>query len=140
MLIAECRGRNGIEQLAPLGALEDRRLAGLDQMLRVAHRRRVGRQHLAGDPSAEQHPHGSELLLDAWRRVLLLQALHVSSSPSRMSFIRGRVRASPSDTRGRSRVPELGSLGSVRGALNNERPYRERVRSARKGRGFCSVW
>src|SRR3954470_15302075 len=26
---------------------------------------------------------------------------------------------------GRSRVPELGSLGSVRGAFSNERPYRE---------------
>jgi len=28
-----------------------------------------------------------------------------------------------SSTQGRSRVPELGSLGSVRGALRNERPY-----------------
>ena len=28
-------------------------------------------------------------------------------------------------TRGRSRVPELGSLGSGRGAFSNERPYRE---------------
>ena len=102
MLIAECLGRNGIEQLAPLGALEDRRLAGLDQMLRVAHRRRVGRQHLAGDPSAEQHPHGSELLLDAWRRVLLLQALHVSSSPSRMSFIRAECAL-------RRQTPEVGA-------------------------------
>ena len=34
-------------------------------------------------------------------------------------------------------MPKLGSPGSVRGALGNERPYRERVRSARKGRGFC---
>src|SRR5580692_7493241 len=45
--------------------------------------------------------------------------------PRRESCILGRVCASPSDTRGRSRVPELGSLGSVRGALGNERPYRE---------------
>src|SRR3984893_11774148 len=46
--------------------------------------------------------------------------------PRRESCILGRVCASPSDTRGRSRVPELGSLGTVRGALGNERPYRER--------------
>jgi len=30
-------------------------------------------------------------------------------------------------TRGGSRVPELGTLGSVRGALSNERPYRDPV-------------
>ena len=35
--------------------------------------------------------------------------------------------ALPSDTRGRSRVPELGSLGSVRGALRNGGPYREHI-------------
>src|SRR4051795_7022180 len=33
--------------------------------------------------------------------------------------------ASPSDTQGGSRVPELGPLGSVRGALSNGRPYRD---------------
>ena len=32
---------------------------------------------------------------------------------------------SSSNTRGGSRVPESGSLGSVRGALSNEHPYRE---------------
>ena len=37
-------------------------------------------------------------------------------SPSHGSFIPGRMCASPSDTRGRSRVPELGPLGSVRQA------------------------
>ena len=37
-----------------------------------------------------------------------------------------RVRhVSPSDTQGGSRVPELGPLGSVRGALSNGRPYRD---------------
>src|SRR6266853_4653002 len=50
-----------------------------------------------------------------------------------MSFIRGRAHASLSDTQGRSRVPELGSLGSVRGVLSNEHPYPELVRSAGKG-------
>ncbi len=37
-----------------------------------------------------------------------------------------RVRhASPSVTQGGSRMPELGTFGSVRGALSNERPYRD---------------
>src|SRR3954469_19639911 len=31
----------------------------------------------------------------------------------------------PSHTQGGSRVPELGPLGSVRGALSNGRPYRD---------------
>src|SRR5262245_11183620 len=33
--------------------------------------------------------------------------------------------ALPSYTQGGSRVPEWGPLGSVRGALSNERPYRD---------------
>ena len=45
-----------------------------------------------------------------------------SSSRRRRSFTRGPACGSPLDTQGRSRVPELGSLGSVRGALRNERP------------------
>ena len=35
------------------------------------------------------------------------------------------VRSSVRDTQGRSRVPELGPLGSMRGASSNGRPYRE---------------
>jgi len=46
-------------------------------------------------------------------------------SPGPASFIRGPKSASPSGTRGGSRVPEWGPLGSVRGALSNERPYRD---------------
>src|SRR5256884_6928438 len=46
-------------------------------------------------------------------------------SPGPASFIRGPKSALPSNTRGGSRVPELGPLGSVRGALSNERPYRD---------------
>ena len=46
-------------------------------------------------------------------------------SPQPASFIRGPKSASPSNTRGGSRVPEWGLLGSVRGALSNERPYRD---------------
>src|SRR6516162_6954111 len=55
-----------------------------------------------------------------WRSSLLTGFL------SRKSFFRGRSSALPSDTRGRSRMPELGSYGSVRGAAGNSRPYRER--------------
>ena len=37
-----------------------------------------------------------------------------------------RIRqASPLDTQGGSRMPELGPYGSVRGARGNSRPYRE---------------
>src|SRR5438067_5150433 len=46
-------------------------------------------------------------------------------SPGPASFIRGPKSALPSNTRGGSRVPEWGPLGSVRGALSNERPYRD---------------
>src|SRR4051812_12397447 len=46
-----------------------------------------------------------------------------------------RVRhVSPSDTQGGSRVPELGPLGSVRGALSNGRPYRDYVAVGQRGR------
>ena len=41
------------------------------------------------------------------------------------SFIPGRSSASPSDTQGRSRMPESGTYGSVRGVAGNSRPYRE---------------
>ena len=44
---------------------------------------------------------------------------------NRESFIRGQRVASPLDTRGGSRMPELGPYGSVRGARGNSRPYRE---------------
>src|SRR5947207_14752916 len=37
----------------------------------------------------------------------------------------GTKNALPSHTQGGSRMPELGPLGSVRGALSNERPYRD---------------
>src|SRR2546423_6154587 len=36
-----------------------------------------------------------------------------------------RKNALPSHTQGGSRMPELGPYGSVRGALSNERPYRD---------------
>ncbi|WP_445344278.1 reverse transcriptase domain-containing protein, partial [Caballeronia calidae] len=45
-------------------------------------------------------------------------------------FTRGRTRDLPSDTRGRSPVPELGSLGSVRGVSGNGHSYRDSPRAA----------
>ena len=45
-------------------------------------------------------------------------------SPAPEPFTPGRSSALPSDTQGRSRMPELGSYGSVRGAAGNSRPYR----------------
>jgi hypothetical protein len=45
--------------------------------------------------------------------------------PNRESCIPGRKGGSPSNTQGGSRMPELGTYGSVRGALSSERPYRD---------------
>ena len=48
---------------------EHRGLAGLDDMLRAAHRARgVERQDLADDEPIEEHPQRGEVLLDARRR------------------------------------------------------------------------
>src|SRR5580704_10203720 len=59
---------------------------------------------------------------------------------NRKSFIPGRNSASPSDTRGGSRMRESRTYGSVRGAFGNGRPYRDRSllvseTSRRAGRG-----
>jgi hypothetical protein len=56
-------------------------------------------------------------------------------SLGRGSFIPGQMCASPSDPRGRGRVPELGSLGSVRGAFSSECPYRETVQEYPQSQG-----
>ena len=50
------------------------------------------------------------------------------------------VRSSVRDTQGRSRVPELGPLGSMRGASSNGRPYRERKNIWRSIRPRSSAW
>src|SRR4030081_3094432 len=47
-------------------------------------------------------------------------------SRNRISFIHGLEYASPSPTQGGSRMRESRTYGSVRGALSNERPYRDR--------------
>src|SRR5882757_10083428 len=46
-------------------------------------------------------------------------------SRNRISFIHGLEYASPSSTQGGSRMRESRTYGSVRGALSNERPYRD---------------
>src|SRR3954453_9237411 len=56
-------------------------------------------------------------------------------SPSREPSTLGPARGSPSDTRGGSRMRECRTYGSVRGALSNERPYRDRrLRADARGR------
>src|SRR6476620_9745088 len=69
---------------------------------------------------------------DAWIRTFAVLTTEANgrswpkpSSRNRASFIPGRAYASPSNTRGGSRVPESGLLGSVRGAPSNGRPYRD---------------
>jgi hypothetical protein len=39
-----------------------------------------------------------------------------------IAYVKSQISALASSIRGGSRVPELGPLGSVRGALSNERP------------------
>jgi hypothetical protein len=79
--IAQGHVRYGLQQLAPLAALEHRRLAGFHDMLRTADRRgRIRRHHLAGDQPVEQHPDRGQLLLDRRRRNLDLQLLYISSN------------------------------------------------------------
>src|SRR5439155_6794749 len=50
-----------------------------------------------------------------------------TTSRSRKPFIRGHSSVLPSSTQGGSRVREFRSRGSVRGAVGNDRPYRERA-------------
>ena len=49
----------------------------------------------------------------------------------------GEYRETPSNTRGGSRMPELGPYGSMRGARGNSRPYRDQ-RLARKLNGYAA--
>ena len=85
-------------------------------------------------------------VVDLWRRALrrrsqkddtswtrMTPAGRATGSPSRSSFTPGPTSVSPSNTRGGSRMPESGPYGSVRGALSNERPYRDqKVDTARR--------
>ena len=54
------------------------------------------------------------------------QSTHWTQSQARVSQALERIRQLlPSHTRGRSRMRESCTYGSVRGALSNERPYRD---------------
>ena len=58
-----------------------------------------------------------------WERIAKLAVSLPPENPA--SFILGLLCGLPTLTRGGSRVPEWGPLGSVLGALNNECPYRD---------------
>ena len=82
--IAHRVGRDRVEQLAPVGRVEHRRLADLHHVLRAAHgRRRVCRHDLAGDQPIEQHAHGGELLLHGRRRMGPLERLYIGGDIER---------------------------------------------------------
>ena len=65
-------------------SVEHQRLADLHHMFWATHgRRRVRRHDLAGDQPIEQHAHGGELLLHAWRRMGLLEQLYIGGDIER---------------------------------------------------------
>ena len=80
----------------------------------------------AGQPVAEPVEQRAEAKGNASQ-----QSTRRTQSRVRVSQALERIRqavtknALPSHTQGGSRMPELGPYGSVRGALSNERPYRD---------------
>src|SRR6266480_4677447 len=89
-------------------------------------------------PTIRRWPHsassspssGSDRSGDAVRKTarlgIRLRSWPKIGSQNRIPFIHGQEYASPSRTQGRSRMRESRTYGSVRGALRNERPYRDR--------------
>src|SRR5947208_7063798 len=61
-----------------------------------------------------------------------------SGSRGRVLSIPGLANVLTSDTQGGSPVPKSGSLGSVRGASSNVRPYREKMNFSTPGRPSSS--
>ena len=62
-------------------------------------------------------------LIDPWRRSLRRRSQKDGTTWRRITKLANdSKRASPSNTRGGSRVPKWGPLGSVRGVLSNDRP------------------
>ena len=94
----------------------------------------------AGQPAAESVEPSAEAKGNASQQSTRRTQSRVSVSHAleriRQS-VRKKKKASPSNTRGGSRVPELGPLGSVRGALSNERPYRVRSKFAALHESVC---
>src|SRR6266403_5813367 len=80
----------------------------------------------AGQPAAESVEPGAEAKGNASQQSTRRTQSRVSVSHA-LERIRQTVtkNALPSHTQGGSRMPELGPYGSVRGALSNERPYRD---------------
>src|SRR5467141_917791 len=92
--------------------------------------------------SASSSPNfGSDRSSDAVRKTARLGSRLRSwpkiGSQNRIPFIHGQEYASPSPTQGGSRMRESRTYGSVRGALSNERPYRDRfARNDGRGVGY----
>ena len=80
----------------------------------------------AGQPAAEPVERRAEAKGNASQQSTRRTQSRVSVSQA-LERIRQAVtkNAFPSHTQGGSRMPELGPYGSVRGALSNERPYRD---------------
>ena len=65
--------------------VQHRGLAGLDHVLRPAHRvRRVGGDDLAGDQPVEQHADGGQVLLDGRLLEILAERLDVGGDVQRL--------------------------------------------------------
>jgi hypothetical protein len=81
----------------------------------------------AGQPAAESVERRAETEGNAGQQRMrrAQDRESVSQSLDRIRQAASRASASPSRTRGRSRMREFRTSGSVRGALSNERPYRE---------------
>jgi len=78
-------------------------------------------------------PHGSSPWAEGPRRSQkdrftrsALTGSSLAGFPRPASLILGRKNASPSPTRGGSRMPELGTSGSVRGVCSDAHPYRDK--------------
>ena len=78
MLSSSCAG---------LFAGEHRGLAGLDDVLRAAHRMgRIGGDDLAGDQPVEQHADGGQVLLDGRLLEILAQRLDIGGDMQRLDI------------------------------------------------------
>ena len=78
---------DAVQQLAGLFAGQHRGLAGLDDVLRSAHRMgRIGRDDLAGDQPVEQHAYRGEVLLDRRLLKILAERLDIGGDMQRLDI------------------------------------------------------
>ena len=83
-----------VEERPRLRGGEHRGLAGLDHMLRAAHRARgIEGQDLADDEPVEEHPQRGEVLLDARRREYPGELLDVGRDDHRLDLVEGEASA-----------------------------------------------